>query len=300
MSRKKLGKMKGPSHQKGGIPIEVEGGEYVIKKSSVIGNEAALDYINEYGKLPTNEKEKIMPKGKGTYGSQVGRPPEDARGRSVKTYAGGGEVGYDSIGNPMYEKGGKVMDIPGEQVKWASKKEKKKGFKPSKKGKFFSKERRDKRKAKRQERRDKRQGVVKKVETKAGDYKVYKKDSKKAKSFREAFKAAKGKDFTWDGRKYSGKTKEQAAKSKAKSKEKPQPKPKPKPDKSLGMNPKKPASKTPKPKDFKKTKKVSPALGPVNKPKKAEPKKAEPKKETKKEVYAFRDDATKAKSRDKK
>ena len=56
MSRKKLGKMKGPSHQKGGIPIEVEGGEYVIKKSSVIGNEAALDYINEYGKLPTNEK----------------------------------------------------------------------------------------------------------------------------------------------------------------------------------------------------------------------------------------------------
>ena len=97
--------MKGPSHQKGGIPIEVEGGEYVIKKSSVIGNEAALDYINEYGKLPTNEKEKIMPKGKGTYGSQVGRPPEDARGRSVKTYAGGGEVGYDSIGNPMYEKG---------------------------------------------------------------------------------------------------------------------------------------------------------------------------------------------------
>ena len=29
------GKMDGPSHSKGGIPINVEGGEYVIKKSSV-------------------------------------------------------------------------------------------------------------------------------------------------------------------------------------------------------------------------------------------------------------------------
>jgi hypothetical protein len=188
--------------------------------------------------------------------SETGIPVSNGAERNITTYAGGGKTGYNAIGNPMYKEGGKVMDIPGEQVKWASEKEKKKGFKPSKKGKFFSKEKRAKRKAKRQERRDKRQGVVKKVETKAGDYKVYKKDSKKAKSFREAFKAAKGKDFTWDGRKYSGKTKEQAAKSKAK------------PDKSLGMKPKKAAIKTPKPKDFKKTKKVSPALGPVNKPKK--------------------------------
>ena len=51
--KKKLGKMKGPSHQKGGIPIEVEGGEYVIKKDSVNGNtEPFLEYINVHGKLP--------------------------------------------------------------------------------------------------------------------------------------------------------------------------------------------------------------------------------------------------------
>tara|TARA_R110002012_G_scaffold284139_1_gene474816 strand:- start:1499 stop:2203 length:705 start_codon:yes stop_codon:yes gene_type:complete len=186
-----------------------------------------------------------------------GIPVSNGAARNVTEYAGGGKTGYNAIGNPMYKKGGKVMDIPGEQVKWAQEKKeaKPKADKPKKEG-FFSKSRRDARKAKRQERRDKRQGVVKKVETKAGDYKVYKKDSKKAKSFREAFKAAKGKNFTWDGRKYSGKTKEQAAKAKSK------------PDKSLGMKPKKAAIKTPKPKDFKKTKKLSPALGPVNKPEK--------------------------------
>ena len=39
MSKKKKyengGKKKGPSHANGGIPIEVEGGEFVIRKSSV-------------------------------------------------------------------------------------------------------------------------------------------------------------------------------------------------------------------------------------------------------------------------
>ena len=39
MSKKKKylkgGKLKGKSHAKGGIPIEVEGGEYIIKKDSV-------------------------------------------------------------------------------------------------------------------------------------------------------------------------------------------------------------------------------------------------------------------------
>ena len=33
-----------------------------------------------------------MPKGKGTYGSQVGRPPKDGRQRSVQEYAGGGKT----------------------------------------------------------------------------------------------------------------------------------------------------------------------------------------------------------------
>ena len=57
MSKKKKyengGKKKGPSHANGGIPIEVEGGEFVIRKSSVNkGTEPNLEYINKYGKLP--------------------------------------------------------------------------------------------------------------------------------------------------------------------------------------------------------------------------------------------------------
>ena len=57
MSKKKKynkgGKMNGPSHDKGGIPIEVEGGEYVIKKDSVnASTEPYLEYINQHGKLP--------------------------------------------------------------------------------------------------------------------------------------------------------------------------------------------------------------------------------------------------------
>ena len=47
------GKMNGPSHDKGGIPIEVEGGEYVIKKKSVnASTEPYFEYINQHGKLP--------------------------------------------------------------------------------------------------------------------------------------------------------------------------------------------------------------------------------------------------------
>ena len=47
------GKKKGPSHANGGIPIEVEGGEFVIRKSSVNkGTEPYLEYINKFGKLP--------------------------------------------------------------------------------------------------------------------------------------------------------------------------------------------------------------------------------------------------------
>jgi hypothetical protein len=50
----KGGKMNGPSHSKGGININVEGGEYVIKKESAkkIGYDK-LDKINEYGRIPT-------------------------------------------------------------------------------------------------------------------------------------------------------------------------------------------------------------------------------------------------------
>ena len=53
-----------------------------------------------------------MPKGKGTYGKQVGRPPEDGSKRSVKTYAGGGLTGYN-VPQPQgsYPVGGKKKKI---------------------------------------------------------------------------------------------------------------------------------------------------------------------------------------------
>jgi len=51
------GKLNGPSHDKGGIPIEVEGGEYIIKKKSVNSKtEPVLEYINENGKLPSKNE----------------------------------------------------------------------------------------------------------------------------------------------------------------------------------------------------------------------------------------------------
>jgi len=46
------GKLNGLSHDKGGIPIEVEGGEYIIKKDSVNSEtEPILEEINKTGKL---------------------------------------------------------------------------------------------------------------------------------------------------------------------------------------------------------------------------------------------------------
>ena len=49
----KGGKLNGKPHSKGGIPIEVEGGEYIIKKDSVNkSTEPYLEYINSHGKLP--------------------------------------------------------------------------------------------------------------------------------------------------------------------------------------------------------------------------------------------------------
>ena len=44
------GKLKGPSHSKGGIDINVEGGEYVVKKDSVNDNTLPiLEEINNTG-----------------------------------------------------------------------------------------------------------------------------------------------------------------------------------------------------------------------------------------------------------
>ena len=57
-----------------------------------------------------------------------------------------------------------------------------------------------------------RKGAVGVKSTKGGEYAKYGKKSKAAKSFRQAFKDAGGKDFTWDGRKYSGKKAEEGGK----------------------------------------------------------------------------------------
>ena len=47
------GPLNGPSHGAGGIPIEAEGGEFIIKRNSV--NASTLDmleYVNKHGDLP--------------------------------------------------------------------------------------------------------------------------------------------------------------------------------------------------------------------------------------------------------
>ena len=50
------GTLVGTPHEEGGIPIEAEGGEFIIKKDSV--NRSTLDmleYINEHGDLPMSD-----------------------------------------------------------------------------------------------------------------------------------------------------------------------------------------------------------------------------------------------------
>ena len=50
------GFLNGSPHEMGGIPIEAEGGEYIIKKDSV--NRSTLDmleYINKHGDLPMSD-----------------------------------------------------------------------------------------------------------------------------------------------------------------------------------------------------------------------------------------------------
>ena len=61
----KLGLMKGGGylsgapHSRGGIPIEAEGGEFIIKRDSV--NSSTLDmleYVNKHGDLPMSDARK--------------------------------------------------------------------------------------------------------------------------------------------------------------------------------------------------------------------------------------------------
>ena len=53
------GTLHGPSHDNGGIPIEAEGGEFIIKKDSVNGSTLdMLEYINEHGDVPMSDARK--------------------------------------------------------------------------------------------------------------------------------------------------------------------------------------------------------------------------------------------------
>ena len=52
----KGGTLNGPSHNNGGIPIEAEGGEFIIKRVSVNGSTLdMLEYINQHGDLPLSD-----------------------------------------------------------------------------------------------------------------------------------------------------------------------------------------------------------------------------------------------------
>ena len=53
------GFLEGAPHSEGGIPIEAEGGEFIIKKDSV--NKSTLDtleYINQHGDVPMSDARK--------------------------------------------------------------------------------------------------------------------------------------------------------------------------------------------------------------------------------------------------
>ena len=50
------GTLVGAPHEEGGIPIEAEGGEFIIRKDSVNQNTLdTLDYINKHGDLPLSD-----------------------------------------------------------------------------------------------------------------------------------------------------------------------------------------------------------------------------------------------------
>ena len=50
------GTLEGPSHDQGGIPIEAEGGEFIIKRDSVNASTLdTLEYINKHGDLPMSD-----------------------------------------------------------------------------------------------------------------------------------------------------------------------------------------------------------------------------------------------------
>ena len=50
------GTLIGDSHEQGGIPIEAEGGEFIIKRDSVNASTLdTLEYINKHGDVPLSD-----------------------------------------------------------------------------------------------------------------------------------------------------------------------------------------------------------------------------------------------------
>ena len=50
------GSLNGPPHEQGGIPIEAEGGEFIIKRDSVNASTIdMLEYVNKHGDLPMSD-----------------------------------------------------------------------------------------------------------------------------------------------------------------------------------------------------------------------------------------------------
>ena len=85
VKKMKPGKLTGPSHKNGGILLEAEGGEYIIKKSSVkkIGKDK-LDKINKEGKIPMATKVKGARKSKSRSKVYSKKNPSGAEGNFVK------------------------------------------------------------------------------------------------------------------------------------------------------------------------------------------------------------------------
>ena len=112
----KAGKLSGPSHKKGGILLEAEGGEYIIKKSSVkkIGKKT-LDKINKEGKLP---KEKKMAKGMRDFLKKRGSAKPKSKDvkkiiskRPTRKFEGGKETTYKEVFDKMRKMGRKVPNL---------------------------------------------------------------------------------------------------------------------------------------------------------------------------------------------
>ena len=213
------GYLKGKSHNDGGIPaivggstpVELEGGEYIIRKSSVdrLGK-GVLEEINKKGRIPTmaNGGKESSTKSK----MKTEKPiVYKSKPKTKKKKRAAGDDSW-SFGE-MFTKAGRERAKRRRTGKRAKKtlteyKEKSfKGIEPMKG--ITDKEREESYKVSGKIKKKDLAGVK---ETKGGMYPKYKKKSKSAGSFRDAFKAArKGgkKTFEFQGRKYTSETAEE-------------------------------------------------------------------------------------------